>query len=168
MSEEAVPLPNAGPMSVKKLVLFIVLPLILVGAGGAAAWFLVFNPLIGNGDMAMVSAGFGKMSVDPNHPPTYYDLDEMTVNLTSTTKRNSYLKLRVALELQAPEDQEVLPSVLPRIVDQFQIFLRGVKVEDLTGAEGLQRLREELLTRAQKSAEPANVTDVLFKVVQIQ
>jgi flagellar FliL protein len=167
MSEEAAPPPPVRKkLSGKKLVLFIILPLILLGAGGAAAWFLLFN----HPEEVEVVAGVEDSGnvVDPNQPPIYFDMDEMTVNLTSTNKRNSYLKLQVALELSAPEDQETLPTVLPRVVDQFQIYLRGVKVEDLQGAEGLQRLREELLVRAQKSAKPANVRDVLFKIVQIQ
>ena len=168
MAEEAVAEAEAAPpvrkkrMSGKKLVLFIILPLILFGGGGAAAWFLLFpgqEPV--EGEQAAVDE-------EAAHPPVYYDLDEMTVNLSTQSKRNSYLKLRLSLELGAPEDSETLPNVLPRVVDQFQIYLRGVRVEDLQGSDGLQRLREELLLRAQKAAASATVKDVLFKVVQIQ
>ncbi|WP_284735731.1 flagellar basal body-associated FliL family protein [Dongia deserti] len=146
-------------MSGKKLVLFIILPLLLFGGGSAAAWLLLFQ---GH------PAGEEVAEEEPAHPPVYYDLEEMTVNLSTVSKRNSYLKLKLALELGSPEDTETLPNVLPRVVDQFQIYLRGVRVEDLQGSDGLQRLREELLLRAQKSAAPAKVRDVLFKVVQIQ
>lgn len=166
MAEEAVAEAAAPPvrrrrMSGKKLVLFIILPLLLFGGGGAAAWFLLFQshePVEGEAQAEEEAA----------HPPVYYDLEEMTVNLSTVSKRNSYLKLKLALELGSPEDTEMLPSVLPRVIDQFQIYLRGVRVEDLQGSDGLQRLREELLLRAQKSAIPATVKDVLFKVVQIQ
>ena len=159
---EAAPPPVRKKMSGKKLVLFVVLPLLLFGGGGAAAWFLLFKgqePVEGEQAQAEAEAA---------HPPVYYDLDEMTVNLATQSKRNSYLKLKLALELGAPEDTETLPNVLPRVIDQFQIYLRGVRVEDLQGSDGLQRLREELLLRAQKAAAPATVKDVLFKVVQIQ
>lgn len=148
-------------MSGKKLVLFIILPLLLFGGGGAAAWFLLFQS-------HAPAAGEAQVEEEATHPPVYYDLDEMTVNLSTASKRNSYLKLKLALELGAPADTETLPNVLPRVVDQFQIYLRGVRVEDLQGSDGLQRLREELLLRAQKAAAPARVKDVLFKVVQIQ
>jgi flagellar protein FliL len=167
MAEEAAeaeaPPPKKKKMSGKKLVLFIILPLLLFGGGGAAAWFLLFQghePV--EGELAATE------EAESDHPPVYFDLDEMTVNLTTTGKRNSYLKLKLALELGAPEDSETLPNVLPRVVDQFQIYLRGVRVEDLQGSDGLQRLREELLLRAQKAAAPATVKDVLFKVVQVQ
>jgi flagellar FliL protein len=164
MAEEAVAEAAPPPvqrkrMSGKKLVLFIILPLLLFGGGGAAAWLLLFQ-----GDIEAEAHA----EAEPEHPPVYYDMEEMTVNLTTAGKRNSYLKLKLALELGAPEDSETLPNVLPRVVDQFQIYLRGVRVEDLQGSDGLQRLREELLMRAQKSAAPATVKDVLFKVVQVQ
>jgi len=158
---EAAPPVKKKRMSGKKLVLFIILPLLLFGGGGAAAWFLLFQGSATDDEAAAAEA-------EAAHPPVYFDLDEMTVNLSTASKRNSYLKLKLALELGAPEDSETLPNVLPRVVDQFQIYLRGVRVEDLQGSDGLQRLREELLLRAQKAAAPATVKDVLFKVVQIQ
>lgn len=160
-AEAAPPPVKKKRMSGKKLVLFIILPLLLFGGGGAAAWFLLFQGSATDDEAAAAEA-------EAAHPPVYFDLDEMTVNLSTASKRNSYLKLKLSLELGAPEDSETLPNVLPRVVDQFQIYLRGVRVEDLQGSDGLQRLREELLLRAQKAAAPATVKDVLFKVVQIQ
>ena len=161
VAEAAPPPVRKKRMSGKKLVLFIILPLLLFGGGGAAAWFLLFQG-------HEPAEGEVAAEAEADHPPVYFDLDEMTVNLSTVSKRNSYLKLKLALELGAPEDSETLPNVLPRVVDQFQIYLRGVRVEDLQGSDGLQRLREELLLRAQKAAAPAKVKDVLFKVVQIQ
>ena len=162
VAEEAAPPVRKKRMSGKKLVLFIILPLILFGGGGAAAWFLLFQ------GQESVEGEQAEADTEAAHPPVYYDLDEMTVNLSTQSKRNSYLKLKLALELGAPEDSETLPNVLPRVVDQFQIYLRGVRVEDLQGSDGLQRLREELLLRAQKAAAPMAIKDILFKVVQVQ
>lgn len=164
MAEEAIegapPPITKKKMSGKKLVLFILLPLLLFGGGGAAAWFLLFQ---GHGEEGAEAA-----EAEPEHPPVFFDMEELTVNLAATGKRNAYLKLKLTLELTKPEDAETLPNVLPRIEDQFQVYLRGVRVEDLQGSDGLQRLREELLMRAQKAAAPAEVKDILFKVVQVQ
>lgn len=173
MSEDTAPVPSRKKMSGKKLVLFIILPLLLLGGGAGAVWFLLFNsPEEEAVDVASAEGGHvgddGERVVDPEHPPIYFEMDEMTVNLTSTTKKNSYLKLKIVLELGAEEDQEAVTNVLPRVVDQFQIYLRGVRVEDIQGSEGSQRLRDELLLRAKKAAQPANVTGVLFKVFQVQ
>jgi flagellar FliL protein len=161
-AEAAPPVIKKRRMSGKKLVLFIILPVLLFAGGGAAAWFLLFQtPETAEGEAVAAEE-------EAAHPPVYFDLDEMTVNLSTESRRNSYLKLKLELELGSQEDAEMLPNVLPRVIDQFQIYLRGVRVEDLQGSDGLQRLREELLLRAQKAAVPASVKDVLFKVVQIQ
>src|SRR5262245_49535389 len=102
MAEEAV---EAAPppvrrkrMSGKKLVLFIIRPLLLFGGGGAAAWFLLFQ------GHEPVDGAAAEAEAEAAHPPIYYDLDEMTVNLSTTSKRNSYLKLKLALELGNQED----------------------------------------------------------------
>jgi flagellar FliL protein len=58
--------------------------------------------------------------------------------------------------------------VLPRIVDNFQVYLRELRLEDLQGAAGMYRLREELLNRVNAAVRPAQVKDVLFKEMIVQ
>ena len=72
------------------------------------------------------------------------------------------------LELAAEADIEHLEQVLPRIVDNFQVYLRELRIEDLKGSAGIYRLREELLLRVNAAAYPAEVRDVLFKEMLIQ
>ena len=57
---------------------------------------------------------------------------------------------------------------MPRIVDNFQVYLRELRLEDLRGSAGLYRLREELLSRVNIAAQPAQVNDVLFKEMLVQ
>ena len=61
-----------------------------------------------------------------------------------------------------------LPSVMPRIIDNFQVYLRELRIEDLRGSAGMYRLREELLLRVNASAAPAKIVDVLFKEMLVQ
>ena len=67
-----------------------------------------------------------------------------------------------------PFNQKVLEAVMPRIIDNFQVYLRGLRIEDLQGAAGLQRLREELLLRVNAAAKGKHVRDVLFKEMLVQ
>ena len=90
------------------------------------------------------------------------------MNLNTSGKRKSFLKLKVSLELGKADDQKILEQVLPRVVDNFQVYLRELRAEDLRGSAGLYRLREDLLSRAQTAAAPAEVRDVLFKEMLIQ
>ena len=157
-------------MSGKKLVLFIILPLLLLGGGAAAGYFLLFahKDKPATEQAAPSDESDDAASVDDGKMPVYADMDDMLVNLTSTTGKPSYLKLKLSLELTAPEDQDKIKSVMPRIVDQFLVYLRGLRVDDLQGSEGLQRLREELLLRARMAGKPIKIKDVLFKMVQVQ
>ncbi|HBA41668.1 MAG TPA: flagellar basal body protein FliL, partial [Alphaproteobacteria bacterium] len=83
-------------------------------------------------------------------------------------KRGSFLKLRVSLELDDPEAPLALEPLLPRIIDNFQVFLREMRVEDLRGSAGMIRLKEELLRRVNISVQPIEVQDILFKEMLVQ
>jgi flagellar FliL protein len=93
---------------------------------------------------------------------TFYTLPDIVVNLSNPGRKSTYLKIKINLELADKKQIKTVESVLPRIVDNLQIYLRELKVEDLQGSEGLYRLREELLHRVSMAAEPAQVKDVLF------
>ena len=97
---------------------------------------------------------------------SFYDLPEMLVNLNGT--ETTYLKLAVALELEPGAQRQQLEAYLPRLMDSFQIYLRDLRVEDLQGSAGLQRLREALLQRANAALPTAGVRDVLFKQLLVQ
>jgi flagellar FliL protein len=154
--------PKKKKFSGKKLVLFILLPALLLGGGGAAAFFM---GLIG-GAKAEQTAEEQKPA--ETGPSIYYEMPEMLVNLVSTGKKPSYLKLKVNLELKDEEASKQIEAVLPRIVDSFQIYLRALRVEDLQGSAGILRLRQELLTRVADAAKPTEVRDVLFKEMLVQ
>ena len=143
-----------------KLILLIVLPLLLIGGGGAAAFL---TGLIDGSGAAPAAA----KARDPL-TAVYFDLPEMLVNLNTGGKRVSFLKLKVSLELQKQEDVALIEKVMPRIVDSFQVYLREMRVEDLSGSAGIYRLREELLDRVNVAAQPVAVNDVLFREMLVQ
>jgi flagellar FliL protein len=98
----------------------------------------------------------------------FYDLGEMIVNLNTDGKRQTFLKLVVQLELESVEDKLVIDSMKPRIVDNFQTYLRELRVDDLRGSAGLYRLREELLFRVTEAVHPIKIRDVLFQQMLVQ
>jgi flagellar FliL protein len=159
---EALPQPTKK-WSGKRIVLFIVLPLLVVLGGGAAGVY--YSGILGGGDKAAEEAA---KEAEPAHSAVFFDVPDLLVNLNTSGKRTSFLKLKVALELGKAEDQKTLEQVLPRVVDNFQVYLRELRAEDLRGSAGLYRLREDLLSRAQTAAAPAEVKDVLFKEMLIQ
>ena len=96
-------------------------------------------------------------------------MPDLLVNLNAGAgRRTSFLKLTLSVELKSIDDAGVFEANLPRIVDNFQIYLRELRPEDLRGSSGFLKLREELLTRVQLSAAPARVNDLLFKEMLVQ
>jgi len=158
----AVP-PPKKKWSGKRIVFFIVLPLLVVIAGGGAGVY--FSGILGSKEPAPEEA---KKEAEAQHTAIFFDVPDLLVNLNTSGKRTSFLKLKVALELGKADDQKILEQVLPRVVDNFQVYLRELRAEDLRGSAGLYRLREDLLSRAQTAAAPAEVKDVLFKEMLIQ
>ncbi|SOE00150.1 flagellar basal body-associated FliL family protein [Caenispirillum bisanense] len=160
----------------KKLLLMIVLPLLLVVGALAGAYFAgLADPLLGMmasdpaAEAPVAQEGEAGAAGVPVSAAVFYDLPEMLVDINSTdSRRRTFLKLRVALELGSSGDTPQVDALLPRVVDQFQVYLRELRVEDLQGAEGMYRLREELLARVNAAVRPAKVNDVLFKEMLIQ
>jgi len=105
---------------------------------------------------------------DPNAKPVYYNLPDMLVNLESHGRKAAVLKLSVTFELTSADDQKAMEDKMPVVVDEFQVFLREVRVEDLRGSAGIYRLRQELLARVKPAVAPIKVKDVLFKELLIQ
>ena len=113
-------------------------------------------------------AAAAKEKAPPAPTAVFYDLPDLLVNLNTGSRKPSFLKLSVSLELERAEDLPRLQSVMPRIIDNFQVYLRELRVEDLRGSSGIYRLREELLTRVNAAVAPVKVTDVLFKEMLVQ
>jgi flagellar FliL protein len=98
----------------------------------------------------------------------FYDMPEMLVNLNTPGRKSTYLKIRISLELQDPADVQRIELMMPRIIDNFQVYLRELRIDDLKGSAGMYRLRRELLTRVAAAAAPAQISDVLFKEMLVQ
>ena len=98
----------------------------------------------------------------------FVDLPDILVNLQSSGKRMRFLKLRVALEVTDEATAERIRALTPRVMDSFQLYLRALTVDEVKGAVGLQRLKEEMLARVNRAIKPLDVEDVLFKEMLVQ
>ena len=152
----------------KKKLLIIVGLVILLSVGGlAAAYFTgLLDPVIEmiTGDE---TAEGGSEETAESGPTVFYDLQEILVNLNSGGRKSTFLKIRLSLELQKADIPKV-ESIMPRIVDNFQTYLRELRIDDLKGSAGMYRLREELLIRVSAAAAPTKIKDVLFKEMLVQ
>jgi len=144
------------------LILIIVLGLVLGGAFKKPA------PKAGDDAMTENSDADSAKDAKDAGPPVYYNLPDMIVNLDSRGRKQSILKMSVTLQLSSPEDLKAVETRAPQVLDEFQVFLREIRIEDLRGSAGIYRLRQELLARVKPAVAPIKVKDVLFKELLIQ
>ncbi len=159
----------------KKIVLF-ALPVLLLVAGGAGAYFMGLfggeappeEQVAGAAEGAAGEGAAGENGEGGGDEVVYFEVPDMLVNLTGPNNRSGFLKLRLQLELEQSGDVEKVEAVLPRIIDNFQVYLRELRVEDLQGAQGVYRLKEELLVRVNAAARPTKINDVLISEMLVQ
>jgi flagellar FliL protein len=148
------------------LILFAAIGLVVLLGVGAGVYFSGF---LGGGKEHDKEAPVG--AENEHIPPAtahYLDLDEMVITLGDEGRKYSFLKMRLSLELASPEDEIRVKAIMPRIIDNFQVFLRELRIEELQGSQGLYRVKEELLARVNAAAHPTKVHDVLFREMLVQ
>ena len=128
---------------------------IAVVGGGAGYFFGWFSPASENTAAPVVES-------------YYFDLPDMVVNLRALDDRAQYLKLKVTLETHDKRTLAALQPEMPKVLDAFQVYLRELRVTDIEGSAGLQRLKEELLRRINIAIHPAKVDAVLFREIIVQ
>ncbi len=152
-------LPARKKFSGKKMVLYILVPVLLVAGTGIG---LVVSGVFAGADTEATKSNA------PSARAVFYDLPEMLVNLNTSGRRPTFLKIKVGLEIAKISDENRLKVLSPRIIDNFQVYLRELRIEDLRGSAGIYRLREELLARVNAAVHPVVVKDVLFTEMLIQ
>lgn len=161
----------------KKMLLLALIPILLIGTGAGLYFSGVLDGVLGKKEPAAAVAADGSAVVEEEValdkdgkplPPAFMEIPDLLVNLNTAGGPPRFLKLRIKLELANPKDLEKLQAISPKVVDQFQTFLREMRVQDLRGSAGLYRLRQELLYRVNLAAQPMKVKDVLFQEMLIQ
>lgn len=155
----------------KKLILIGALGFVLLlGGGGGAAWFL---GVFGAAEEAEISAEAAAEAEAAERAQrraemVFVDMPDVLVNLHSIGQRNRFLKLKVALEVAGEASATQVTSLMPRVMDSFQAYLRALTVDEVSGPGGLHRLKEELTARVNLALEPVRVEDVLIKEMLVQ
>lgn len=138
----------------KKLILFVVLPLLLlIGAGlGALVAGLVPGVSIpGLTDRFGMAGETMKKEEDPSAPPTsrpspvgstIYVLPEFVVNLQTNRTYPVFLLLSLAVEMRDEGVRPTMAAQEPRIRDAMIIYLSSMTPSDLNGYDGIQRVRD--------------------------
>lgn len=186
-SNEEVPLAATGAeglgaaeesrFSKKKLALIVVLVLVVLGGPLGGAYYMGYlDSMLGKEvNCTTVKEGdddyagcLEKLAKTSGGPGTFIDIPPIVVNLSSTARQPRFLQIKLKVELENAADQKPFETVMPRVVDQFQTYLRELRVDDLQGSSGLYRMKIELLNRVRAATPEVKVRDVLFQEMLVQ
>lgn len=164
--------PKKSPL---KLILFIGLPvviLLLAGVGG----FLLFAGGGGGEEEQHADAGHGASdghgtsSAAPQLESYFFPLAEgdtestiIRTSIRSADGRPVMLQMQITLEASDPNVRPIVQAHIDAIMDQFLMFLRELREDDLYGSAGMHRVRLEMLRRVNLAIEPAQVDAVLIQ-----
>ncbi len=148
----------------KKIIIIVAVVLVVLILGGGAAFFFMSGDKT-DGAITDLEHGGQETELTEEEPTEllFLELDPMLVNLDTAGGKPKYLKLTVALEVDSQSSFDELNKQMPRIIDQFQTYLRQLRIQDLNGSAGMFRLKEELLLKVNDAVYPIRVNDVLFK-----
>ncbi len=175
---------GGSKFNAKKIILFVMLPIfILLGAGSGLYFSGTLDKILAPKEESAESHGAAASHGKDSHGKDSHGKDksaatipgahflpmpDILVNLNTQNGQPRYLRLRVQLEMQSEADVEAVKAVMPRVIDQFQTYLRELREKDLRGSAGIYRLQIELLARVNAAAFPVEVKDVLFQEILIQ
>jgi flagellar FliL protein len=163
-AEAAAPTKQGLPL--KFLLLFVGGPLLALLVVAVGLWLTGVWPF-SSGHKEEAAAAHAE-TTPKQQPAVFFDMPDLLVNLNATGRKTTFLKLSIALELESQADIPKVQALMPRVIDNFQVYLRELRAEDIKGSAGMYRLREELLSRVAVAAAPVQVKDVLFREVLVQ
>jgi flagellar FliL protein len=144
----------------KLVIIAIALLLLLLGAGG----YLAYTGII---KLPFLPHETAQTKTDAQQVQ-FIKIPELVANLDAGPDSDSYAKMETELEVADPASAAAVNAQMPAIIDLFQTYLRSMQPNDLRGSEGLYRLREALLARANIIVAPATVQNVLFIEMVVQ
>lgn len=167
MSAHAEPTAAPAPKKGRKLMILIV-GIVFAGAGAAVPMFV------------NVPAMFAKEKKDksPGHKPegktAIVPFGDIVVNLADNPKMGRYIKLKIALLVEADAEEEVTELINKNKVavkSKLISHIAGKDIKEVSGSVGVNRLQRELLERFEDVLYPEGHTQlrsVLFEEYVIQ
>jgi flagellar protein FliL len=143
----------------KRITIVALAALLLIG-GGAAAWMLFGKSAEPTKDHAADAAAEAKIE--------YIETPDIFVNINAGNGKSRFLKLGITLQVRGVTNATQVKANMPRIVDNFQVYLRELRAEDLNGSAGMFLLKEELMRQVNVELAPVRIENVLFKEMLLQ
>ena len=156
-AETAVEVPP--PKKRGKLLLFVIIGVLVLVLGiGGAAYFLLKKksgeePL--DGEEAPSEVKTRKKDKKPDHsPPSFHKFDKAFTVKLQTEQQEAYLQAEVQLRVLDSAALELLKQYDPELKHRIMLILLAKKASDLSTAQGVQRLSNEIREAVNNTLEP--------------
>ena len=162
-----------GESKGKKGIVIVLMLVLLIGAG-AGLYFTGMLDSLMNKDMAdiaeMTNEEGTALATSKKEPMevVYYELPHIMANLNPGSATPSFIKTTITIEAPNQETISRLQVIQPKVMDVINTYVRELRPGDLKGSAGIQRLREEIMMRINKTLDPDEISNVLFKEILIQ
>jgi flagellar protein FliL len=161
--------PAPNKKSKKKLIVFGLLAVLILGGVGGGAWYFL-------GDEAEPPAKGAKPvpKVDTSKPPVFITLEPFTVNLQAEAAGGAEQFLQISFTLQVPnrEQEELIKTYLPQVRSRLLLLLSSRKASEINTADGKKKLADDIVTHVKQpfapGMPPQTVTGVFFTSFVIQ
>lgn len=147
---------DEGPKKKSKMPLIIGLVLALAGGGGG--FFAVQTGMLFGDHAEEESDSHEDVVALPD--VVFVPMEPLIINLGKGAQ-NQYLRFRAELEVGGAFEEEVT-TLLPRVMDILNGYLRAVDMSDLEDPNALIRLRAQMLRRIQIVTGEGRVKDLLI------
>lgn len=99
----------------------------------------------------------------------FLPMEEITVNLRNNGDgSNTWLRIKVSLELQGQSNYDMALKMMPKIVDVFQTYLKELRKTDLDGSFGIYKMKDEMTMRINTILYPISIRGIFFQEVIMQ
>ncbi len=130
---------------------------VLLGGGGFFAAYMGLLPLPNLEAQTSQSDSAEQM---PVAAVSFVPLDPMVVSL-GTPGSGRHLRFRAEVEVAPGREADVV-SIMPRLIDTLNGYLRAVPIEELEAPSALVRLQAQMLRRIQLISAQGAVRDLLI------
>jgi len=148
--------PKKSPLMMVVVIALLILVLAAIGVG-AALFFMQKSAKEEKKQAVTSTAAIGPL----------WAMESMIVNLADAGGER-YLKVAMQFEINSPEVARELEAVKPKIKDMAIDLLSSKNYADLADNAGKQRLREELMLKANSILTQGKITKVYFTEFVIQ